>query len=177
VFEDFEAEGRTAIAETRIPVTDIRIARSLDMRYVGQEHLVTIPVPVEFFASQDRSAIKRLFDAEHEQRYGTSAPAEPAEIASLRTAVTGILAKPKFERIDEGSEAPPKAARRDMRDAFFAGHFVPTPTFDRTSLLCGNRIEGPALIEEHASTTVLMPGDVLSVDEIGNLVIDVGATQ
>jgi N-methylhydantoinase A len=176
IFVGLETRGRRAIEQARVPVQDLRIARALDMRYVGQEHLVTMDVPMECFAHQDRAAIKRLFDAEHEQRYGTSAPAEPAEIASLRTAVTGTLAKPKFERIARGAEAPPNGARRGSRAVYFSGHFVDTPAFDRANLLCGNAIAGPALIEEHASTTVLMPGDTLSVDQLGNLMIAVGAS-
>jgi N-methylhydantoinase A len=177
IFVALEAEGRRAIGESGVHVSDVQVARALDMRYVGQEHLVTIPVPMEFFQSQDRAGIKSLFDAEHEQRYGTSAPAEAPEIASLRTTVTGVLAKPKFERITAGESTPPQSARCGTRPAYFAGGFVNTPAYDRMSLLCGNRIEGPALIEEHASTTVLMPGDMLTVDEIGNLVIVVGAEQ
>jgi N-methylhydantoinase A len=55
---------------------------------------------------------------------------------------------------------------------------VETPTFARPELLAGNRIEGPALIEEHASTTVALPGDSVEVDAIGNLVIGIsGAPQ
>ena len=177
IFGTLEAEGRRAVEEARVRVAEIRIARALDMRYVGQEHLVTIPVPMEYFERQDRAAIKQLFDAEHEQRYGTSAPAELAEIASLRTTVTGVLAKPKFERIAQGNAAPPDASRRGARQTYFAGGFIETPIFDRMSLLCGNRIAGPALIEEHASTTVLTPGDTLTVDGLGNLVIAVGAAK
>jgi N-methylhydantoinase A len=175
MFARMEDHGRRAIDEARVRTTGTVIARSLDMRYAGQEHLVTIDVPAEHFECEDRAAIKRLFDTEHEQRYGISVPAEPAEIASLRTAVTGILAKPKFEHIDRGSEKSPQAARRSARQAWFAGEFRETPVFDRLSLLAGNRILGPALIEEHASTTVLMPGDELMVDEIGNLIITVGS--
>jgi N-methylhydantoinase A len=52
-------------------------------------------------------------------------------------------------------------------------HIHATPTYRRDALLAGNRIKGPALIEEYASTTVLMPGDRLEVDELGNLVISV----
>jgi len=177
VFAAFEAEGRRAIQEARVNVAEVQIARALDMRYVGQEHLVSIPVPMELFAQRNRDGIKRLFDAEHERRYGTSAPAELAEIASLRTAVTGVLVKPKFERIGTGGDVPSQTARRGTRSTYFAGHFIDTPAFDRAALICGNRIAGPALIEEHASTTVLMPGDVLTVDDIGNLIIAVGAAQ
>jgi N-methylhydantoinase A len=134
-------------------------------------------LPLACFANQDRTRIKQLFDAEHERRYGTSAPAEPAEIASLRTAVTGVLAKPAFERLARGGDTPPKTAGRGTRQTCFAGRFLDTPAFDRKSLLAGNRIAGPALIEEHASTTVLMPGDTLKVDALGNLVIAVGGAR
>jgi N-methylhydantoinase A len=175
IFSALEGDGRRAIDDAHVNVAEVRVARALDMRYVGQEHLVTIPVPMELFGARDRDGIKRLFDAEHEQRYGTAAPAELAEIASLRTTVTGVLSKPKFARIEAGREVPPPSAQRGARPAFFGGHFIDTPVFDRASLLPCNRIAGPALIEEHASTTVLMPGDMLSVDAIGNLVIAVGA--
>jgi N-methylhydantoinase A len=95
----------------------------------------------------------------------------------LRTAVTGILAKPEFEHIEKGNESPPQSARRGVRQTCFSGRFIETPTFDRDVLLCGNRIAGPALVEEHASTTVLMPGDAAEVDELGNLVIAVGGAK
>ena len=59
----------------------------------------------------------------------------------------------------------------------FGGGFRPAPTYRRAALLAGNRIIGPALIEEHASTTVLMPGDRCDVDAYGNLVIAVGGAR
>jgi N-methylhydantoinase A len=175
IFAELEGEGRQAVTAAGVEVKETAIGRALDMRYVGQEHLVTIDVPMECFASKDRAAIKRLFDAEHAQRYGTSAPNEAAEIASLRTWVTGSLEKPKFERIAKGDAEPSPAARRGTREARFGDAFVTAPVYDRAQLVARNRIEGPALIEEHASTTVLMPGDKLEVDVLGNLAIGVGA--
>src|SRR5262249_22908335 len=145
------------------------------MRYVGQEHAVTVDLPAEVFATQDRAAIKRHFDEMHELRYGTSAPQERAEIVSLRATVTGVMRKPPHEKIVAGETVPPAAAHTGKRDVFFDGAFVATPTFARAHLLAGNRIEGPALIEEHASTTVVLPGAVAEVDAFGNLVIAVGA--
>ena len=63
-----------------------------------------------------------------------------------------------------------------MRKVYFAelGRAVATPTFAREALRSRNAITGPAVIEEHASTTVLLPGDRMRVDEFGNLVIEVG---
>jgi N-methylhydantoinase A len=145
------------------------------MRYVGQEHAITVDIPLSVFTRRDRGAIKRLFDAMHELRYGTSAPAEPAEIVSLRSTVTGIMRKPPQPKIKRGRAAPPKAAFAGKRPVNLGGRggFRATPTYRRAELLAGNKIKGPALIEEHASTTVLMAGDAMTVDPYGNLLIAV----
>jgi N-methylhydantoinase A len=108
-------------------------------------------------------------------RYGTSAPQERAEIVSLRATVTGVMRKPPQEKIAAGAAAPPAAAHTGKRPVYFGEDFIDTPTFGRAHLLAGNRIDGPALIEEHASTTVILPGAMAQVDEFGNLVIAVGA--
>jgi N-methylhydantoinase A len=175
VYRALERQGREAVAAAAVKPQRIVVKRAADMRYVGQEHAVTVDLPAAVFARKDRAAIKRYFDAQHEQRYGTSAPEERAEIVSLRATVTGLLRKPPQRRISRGSKAPPKAAFGGKRNVFYGGRFHATPTYRRDALLAGNRIKGPALIEEYASTTVLMPGDVLDVDAIGNLVITVGA--
>src|SRR5262245_17066206 len=175
IYKELENEGRAAIAATRVAPRAITIKRAADMRYVGQEHPVTVDLPLHVFAKQDRAAIKRHFDELHLVRYGTSAPQEPAEIVSLRTTVTGVMRKPPQEKIARGSATPPRTAATGKRKAFCGDAFVSTPTYARAALLAGNRIKGPALIEEHASTTVLWPGDRLSVDPYGNLIISIGS--
>jgi N-methylhydantoinase A len=177
VYRELEQEGREAIAKSAIKASDVTVRRALDMRYIGQEHSVTVDIPIEHFAAADRKAIKTQFDAVHAQRYGTSAPAEPAEIASLRTTVTGIVEKPGLEEIARGGATPPEDARTGSRKAYFDGGFVDTPTFARPALVAGNRIVGPALIEEYASTTVVLPGDSAEVDAIGNLVITISGSN
>ena len=73
------------------------------------------------------------------------------------------------------------AMRRPVRAVkpvyFRAGGWADTPVYIRERLLAGNEIAGPALIEEHASTTVVQPGDSLRVDELGNLQIDIGSDR
>jgi N-methylhydantoinase A len=174
IFRAMEDEGREAVRRSGIDTADVTVSRAADMRYVGQEHAVTVELPVELFRNEDRAGIKRRFDAVHDVRYGHAAEHEPAEIVSLRSAVTGLLNKPRFERIGAGDAEPPAGATRGSRPVSFDGRgFVATPTFDRTKLLAGNRIAGPALVEEHAATTVVFPGDRLAVDEYGNLVITI----
>jgi len=146
------------------------------MRYVGQEHPVTVDLPAEVFRRRSRDALKRRFDEEHLRRYGTCAPEEPAEIVSLRATVTGAMKKPPLEHIARGGRAPLASARRGKRNVYFTelGRSLATPIYAREGLSARNRIAGPALVEEHASTTVVLPGDRLQVDEFGNLIIEVG---
>jgi len=177
LYTTLEDEGRAAIANASVKPQKVTVRRAADMRYVGQEHAVTVDLPLQVFAKRDRDAIKRLFDAMHELRYGTSAPQERAEIVSLRSTVTGVMRKPPQATIRAGQRKPPAAAMSGKRPVFFGTGFVPTPTLRRAALLAGNRINGPALIEEHASTTVLMPGDACEVDAYGNLAIAVGGAR
>ncbi len=177
VYRNLEEQGRAAIAATSVVPHRINVKRAADMRYVGQEHAVTVDLPMSVFKKQDRKAIKRHFDEMHELRYGTSAPAERAEIVSLRATVTGEMRKPPQEKIGKGGSAPPKSAFSGKRRVFFDSRFRDAPTYRRSELLAGNRIKGPALIEEHASTTVLMPGDAMTVDAWGNLAIAVAGAR
>ena len=175
VYGEMERRGREAVSGSGIAVADVAVQRAADMRYVGQEHAVTVELPRELFERQDRDGIKRRFDAVHATRYGYSAPGEQAEIVSLRGAVTGLLRKPGFEPIAEGAVEPARSAVRGTRPVYFAevGRLIDTPGYDRAALRAGNRIAGPALIEEYASTTVVHPGDVVTVDAFGDLVIEI----
>jgi N-methylhydantoinase A len=174
VYRELEAQGRQAVADTTVTPRRITVKRAADMRYVGQEHAVTVDLPMSVFTRQDRAAIKRHFDAMHALRYGTSAPDEPAEMVSLRSTVTGTMRKPPQAKIAHGQKTPPRAAFTGRRKVHIGERgFRDTPTYRRAALLAGNRIAGPALVEEHASTTVLLAGDVLEVDALGNLVIAV----
>jgi N-methylhydantoinase A len=177
VFKELERNGRDAIAATSVEPQRIAVKRALDMRYVGQEHPVTVELPMRVFQKQDRAAIKRHFDDDHMRRYGTSAPNENAEIVSLRVTVAGLMRKPPQEKIKKGTGTPPKSAYAGTRKVWFDGGFRNAPTYRRAALLAGNKISGPALIEEHASTTVLMPGDRVAVDEYGNLTIRVAGAS
>ncbi|HEY2756393.1 MAG TPA: hydantoinase/oxoprolinase family protein [Pseudolabrys sp.] len=169
LYSAMEKAGADDLARSRHMIVDMVIQRGADMRYVGQEHAVTVDIPLELFKTKDRDGIKRRFDAVHEIRYGYSAPQEKAEVVSLRSATIGLMRKPELESIGSADVVADEAFRGN-RPVYFSGtSAVDTPTYDRTLLKAGNRIAGPALIEEHASTTVVHPGDVIEVDAFGNL--------
>src|SRR5258706_2257886 len=87
VYAGLIEDGRKALAASGVEPARIAVARAADMRYVGQEHPVTVALPPEVFRRRNREALKRRFDEEHLQRYGTCAPEEQAEIVSLRATV------------------------------------------------------------------------------------------
>ena len=127
----------SAVARSGIDVAGIAVQRAADMRYVGQEHAVTVELPVELFRTRGPRRHQEALRCVHETRYGYSAPAEKAEIVSLRSAVIGLMRKPAFEPIAAGEAVPPPAAFRGTRPVYFAeaGGFVDTPTYDRAALL------------------------------------------
>ena len=148
------------------------------MRYIGQEHAVTVELERGLFERKDRDAIKQAFDAVHAQRYGTNAPKELAEMVSLRLTVIGEVPKPPKIELPRGVGAPAKAALLRRKPVYFRGSgFIDAPVFARAALLAGNRIVGPALIEEHASTTVVGPGDSATIDGMGNIDIALGGRE
>ncbi len=178
IYAGMEAEGMKALAGSAVTPEAVVIQRAADMRYVGQEHAVTVDLPSEFFKTQDRAAIKKHFDDLHAVRYGTSAPKEPADLVSLRVTVLGHMRKPPPQSVVAGSEQPAAQALRTRKPVYFrSSGFVSTPVYKRPALCSGNRINGPALIEEHASTTVVQPGDTALVDQFGNLQISVGVEK
>lgn len=177
-YAEMEAQGVTALAASAVRPDQVSLSRFADMRYVGQEHAVTVTLPQALFERQDRDAIKGAFDDVHLQRYGTCAPKEAAELVSLRVTVIGVMRKPPLFAQDYYETRPADRALDRMKETYFKDHgFVLTPVYARARLRAGMAVQGPALIEEHASTSVAAPGDALMVDRYGNLDIAIGGAK
>jgi N-methylhydantoinase A len=176
-YQELEAKGRAALAASEAAVTDLAIHRAADMRYVGQEHTVTVAITPDLRRPGALETMRRAFHAEHERRYSHAAPDEPVELVTLRSAVIGHVAKPGLPPFPAGGAQPPADARRPAREAHFdgAGLLRVEAIFWRDRLRAGNVIAGPALIEEAASVTLVPPGDRARVQEHGHLVLEVGA--
>ena len=173
-FKEIEALSTKSLSTVELSTRKIHFKRFLDMRYLGQEHAVTVEIPAKVFKTRSLSALKAVFDAVHLERYGRGSPHEPCEIVSLRSALLGELKKPALESIPVGTKTPPKAAGLGVRLVMFEGSKAhTTPIYKREALKANNTIKGPALIIEHASTTVVYPGDTLKVDTQGNLHIQI----
>jgi N-methylhydantoinase A len=176
-FKKLEAEGRKAMEESGIPTDRIVFERAADMRYVGQEHAVAVRMPAFVGDEAGRVEVKRRFDQAHDLRYSHSAPEESTDIVSLRVSAIGRLNKPEFPRIAQGEATPPVSAKRGERAVNFEGDgALLAQVYNRAKLLAGNIFEGPAIIEEIASTTIVEPGDRVTVNEYGHLVMEIAGT-
>jgi N-methylhydantoinase A len=147
--------------------TDIIIARSVEMRYLGQNHELEIPTNVEAFTEEE---VKRLLDAFHdlhEARFGFRL-ADHIEIVNFL--VTGIAQTGQLG-FPEVASAKGQAEPVTRRPVWFAEGWIDTPVYARADLLHGHSVSGPALVEESASVTVLDPGKTMTVDRHGNLLL------
>jgi N-methylhydantoinase A len=147
----------------------------LDLRYVGQEFTLQVPVSLEQLQAGDRRGIRAAFDALYEHRYAHHSPDEPVEMVNIRLAMIGKRPKLTFPRLAAGGS--PKPARR--REVYFSDPRkpLPCPVYEREALGAGNEIAGPALIQEHGTTTVLFERDRCTVAPSGELIITVGGAQ
>ncbi|HZN27829.1 MAG TPA: hydantoinase/oxoprolinase family protein [Xanthobacteraceae bacterium] len=144
----------------------------LDLRYFGQEFTLQVPVTVEQLKAADHRAIRAAFDALYEHRYAHHSPDEPVEMVNIRLAMIGKRAKLIFPPVPAGASAT--SARQ--REVYFTDPRKPLscPVYQREALGAGNRIAGPALIQEHGTTTVLFERDTCAVAPSGELLITVG---
>jgi N-methylhydantoinase A len=141
-----------------------------DLRYVGQEFALSVPVSGRALAIADRAEIRAAFDALHEQRYAHHSTEERVEIINLRLVARGRRAKLVMPPLPRHGRA---VAREERMVAFAEGGPVPCPVYAREELPAGARLEGPALVSEYGSTTVIFPGDRLEVAPTGELIIEV----
>ena len=176
LYLELEKDGAEVLKKDGIPEDRMMLRRSVDMRYVGQEHTVNVPAPGGAFKPEDKKLVRNKFDELHEKRYGHCAREESTEIVDLRLTAIGVVTKPKFMKIKSGEEKPPIKAYRGKRLVYFEEQrdYVKCDAYLRDAFWAGNIIYGPAVIEEYASTTVLHPGDIATVNEYGHIVIKVG---
>jgi len=144
----------------------------LDLRYVGQEFTLQVPVSLQQIESADRSGIRSAFDVLYEQRYAHHSPDEPVEMVNVRLAVIGKRQQLAFPRLSEMGASP----HSRQREVYFSDTRKPVscPVYQRAHLGAASRIGGPALIQEHGTTTVLFERDLCTVAASGELLITVG---
>jgi N-methylhydantoinase A len=155
-----QSAGKQALVETRTAY----------MRYIGQGHEIAVPLPVRDLTSDDRRALLQAFEGEYRRQFGRIIPGLEAEVLSWALGVSTEVAPPAALARAPARKAPAPSAKRSVFDPA-AGDFIQAAVYQRDALAPGMHLEGPALVVEDETTTVVPPAFTLSVNALGYLIL------
>ncbi len=174
IVDDLLAEGRGRLVEEGIEPASMVLEVDLDLRYEGQEFSLPTRVERDELAGRDAGALKARFGAEHQRRFRHSASEEAVEVVNARVVARGR--RPGLELRVAGEEGEALTGTRPVV-IDRGGTPVDVPVYWRPRMAEGQVVVGPAIVEEYASTTVLLPGDEMVRAASGELVISIGGTD
>ncbi len=171
LFHEMEKEGAILLESEHIPPDRVEYVYSLDMRYIKQYHEVNVTITKEEIEKGDIVSMAKKFHPEHDRLFGYSLEEEgtPIELINMRLVCIGRSEKPKFiEEKYDGSD--PSSALKNKRDVYLPlkREFTEVDVFDGHHLRYGNKIEGPAIIEQVNTTTFVTPEYSVICDRYGS---------
>jgi N-methylhydantoinase A len=172
IYRDMEKIALETLAAEGMSEDAVEFTRSLDMSYESQHYYIETPVPDGKLNIDSKQEIVSSFERLHETKYGHRIAA-PLTVTNVRLKATGKIRDVPLSEIKQGKDIPPSAIK-PKRKVYLDGGFVDAQIYERAELICGNTITGPAIVEEPFHTTVVMPGQKLELDRLGNLIIHTG---
>jgi N-methylhydantoinase A len=170
IYARLEADAVATLERDGIARDRIRLVREADMRYAGQSMEVRVEAPAGTIDAAFLTRLTDAFHAAHLRTFGYNyAGQQRLELVNFCVSGFGMIERPQMPRLPLRPGAMP--ARKEVRPVYFDGASRPTPVYDRAALPPGFRLEGPAVVEEFGSTTVLFPRQSLEVDEHGILIL------
>ncbi len=171
MYDEMAAQALEVVRESAV-AGEIAVTRSCDARYVGQGYELTVPVPAGALDAAALARVRAAFDEIYAARYGYANPGEAVETVTWKLSAIG--GSPRIALAKAGPRSG-DGGRKGTRRAWFpeTRGWTDTPVWDRYALAAGVRIDGPAIVEERESTTVLPPGTAATVDEYANLIVGV----
>ncbi|MBV6826497.1 hydantoinase/oxoprolinase family protein [Pseudomonas sp. PD9R] len=172
-FAELEQDIARWFEEEEIQEERRTVSRTLDMRYGGQGFELAVPCPVGKVDSAMIETLRKAFEDAHQLAYGYIATTEPIQVTTLRVAATGRVEKAKFRAQPQASTLVEEAIDQ-VREVWIpeAGGFTQCPLYDREKLGPGHAVDGPAIINQMDSTTLVLPGQTARVDSYLNLIIE-----
>ena len=173
-FAALSARAETWFTDEDVAHAERRATRTVDMRYAGQNYELSIPLPDGPVTAAALDHLAEGFYDAHRQRYGFVAEGETVQVVTLRLEAAGLVRKARLAEHPMASENAAGAVT-GRRGVWFpeAGDFIDTPVYDREALRPGNRLDGPAIVEQMDTTTVVPPGMTARVDRYLNLILEV----
>src|SRR6202451_1986256 len=154
IYAGLEREAAAALEQDGIAPEKIALVREGDLRYAGQSMEVRVPAPSGAFSAPFISGLTDAFHAAHKKTFGYNyAGAQKVELVNFCVSAIGLIDRPRIPEIKK-AETPPKP---ESRAVYFEGKFRDTPVFARAELGAGFQLDGPAIVEEFGSTTVVFP--------------------
>ena len=175
LMRDLQAQAEREFTAEGYALDQLRFEFTVDIRYLGQGYELTIPIGSSSGVTQQEvNAIRTRFDATHEQMFGHAAPDEEAEAVNYRLRASAVVPKASLKK-QPAATTTADAARVGERAVCFdnAAGLQPCPVYDRDLLQPGHRFEGPAIVDQLDSTTVVYPGQRARVDDYLNIIIDI----
>ncbi len=170
-FEEMEKEAIKLLESEHIPRDSVQHFYSLDMRYVKQYHEVNVNITKQDIEAGNISSMAGRFHPEHNRLYGYSLEEQetPIELINLRLLSVGVTIKPGFRQEDYGGEDPSRALKK-RRSVYLPveNEFREVSVYDGHKLMYGNRVEGPAIIEQINTTTFISPEYSVLCDKYGS---------
>jgi len=168
IYAALEQDGVTTLEKDGIARSRIALVREADVRYAGQSMEVRVPAPAGAIDAHFIAALIDAFHAAHKKTFGYNyAGQQKVELVNFCVSAFGLIERPSIPELAKSGPPP----RPTSRPVYFDGQFRSTPIFTRTALPAGFQLGGPAVIEEFGSTTVVFPGQHLTVDPHGILLI------
>ncbi len=168
--EEMKAEAYSVLEREGIPADRVALDFWADIRYEGQFNEIATPVPVgdgKGFGQGQLLSLLENFNKRHDVLYGYSLQGFTQELMSLRLTAVGLVEKPHFAKTTFMGETS-EHALKDRREIFWEGSWVTAPTYNGTAMGYGNKLSGPAVIEEPTTTIVVPPNWQVQCDEYGN---------
>jgi 5-oxoprolinase (ATP-hydrolysing)/N-methylhydantoinase A len=178
-FEELEERARVQLEDDGIPPDRLVIQRIAECRYLGQGYELRVDVPSGMIDHEWSDTVRADFHDIHEREYSRRFEESDIEIPNVRVRGIGLMPPLETPEVEHGDTSPDAALRRETEAWFRVGgelRKVPTRAYERAALRAGNRIDGPAIVLQYDSTTVVPPGVEAHVDRFGNIVIEVGAS-
>ncbi len=158
ILYELEQEGRDIVAAAGVPVVGIEVKLSIDMRYVGQGYEVRVPFPMQILSRVHIAQMQSRFEEEYRQFYGQLADGVAIEVVNWRVVISGPV--PQIEQLPLDTVRSRSDVVSDWRSVAFEAEQPPCKisVYRRDRLPPLWSAMGPLIIEEAASTTVVMPG-------------------
>ena len=170
-FAEMEAEAAATMEREGVAEDDVVLVRVADVRYLGQGFELEAPVGAGELDDDDLAQVYERFHEAHTQLYGYAQRDSRMEIVNLRLTSLARMPRPRLEAESNGRRVG-GIAETATRPVYFHNEPVDTRIYDRTDLMPGDVVEGPVVIEQLDSTTLVWPNQTASVDAYGNLVLE-----